>query len=104
MGAAMAQHIGFMLKVDESFNSLSIGGVHLITFGSPRWASKDLILHFETVIDSHWRIINEGDIIPDLPTQTAGIYGFYHSATAILYTDYKSLTYRVCNDSSEEGH
>ena len=104
MGGAIAQIAALDLKLntDTYSGKYSIGTVNVITFGSPRWASQDLADVYDQKVDSNWRIVNEYDIVPTVPTMDMGTNGFYHSGIMyniifqILYVHAQTICVRVC--------
>ena len=86
MGAAIAQIAALDLKLNtDTYSGIySIGAVNVITFGSPRWASQDLVDVYDQTVDSSWRLVNEYDIVPTLPYTEMGTNGFYHSGIILM--------------------
>merc|ERR1712013_520522 len=96
LGGALAQIAAVELKANSVYSSLDIGAVNVITFGSPRWANDALATFFGSVVDSNWRVVNEHDIVPTVPTESMG---YHHTATEIHYTDASTRTFTECDGS-----
>eukprot|EP01083_Nonionella_stella_P190648 706020_1 len=92
--AAVAQIAALELK-----RSHSVGAIHIITFGSPRWCTKSVANYFDDIMNSSWRIVNKNDIVPSIPYMKMGDYGYYHTSTQIHYTGNDSYT--KCNGTAE---
>lgn len=99
LGGAMAQMAAFELKQDMTYNTLSIGSVDVITFGSPRWCDEIIASQYGKVVESNWRVVNEVDIAPQVPLQ---IMGYHHTGTMVRYLDAASREYVECDESGEE--
>jgi len=66
-------------------------------FGDPRVGNQAFADYFDKNIQTSWRLVNQHDIVPHLPTLTMG---FWHIATEVWFTN---LThYMICNDSGED--
>jgi predicted lipase len=92
MGGAVAQFAALSIYdyITHINNSIKIA---CYTFGSPRWGNKMMANYFNARINVHWRIVNEEDIVPTVPFRR---FGFYHTSTAVWYTDDNSLTFKEC--------
>eukprot|EP01083_Nonionella_stella_P021835 60457_1 len=102
LGGALAQVLALMFNVDPMFSSLPFDteSVEVITFGSPRWGSKDLVTYFNSIGYTNWRIVNRYDIIPTLPVKYAG---YYHPASKIEYTNIAALAFVMCDGDGENS-
>eukprot|EP01083_Nonionella_stella_P049822 132724_1 len=97
LGGALAQMLALMFVTTPTFASFSIGHVEIITFGSPRWGSKDLITYFNTLPHTNWRIVNKYDLIPTMPWISMGDYGYYHASREVKYTKWGTLKHQMCD-------
>jgi len=68
------------------------------TFGSPRTGNPAFANYHIGVVPQSWRIVNQHDIVPHLPTKLLDI--FKHVPTEVWYTN--NSTYRVCDGSGED--
>lgn len=105
LGGALAQVAALELKSNPIYSSNAIGAVNVITFGSPRWANRDLATYFDATMDSNWRIVNENDMAPTVPFSWMGYYyggEYYHTSPEIRYTDADAGTYEECQGDGEE--
>ena len=82
LGGALAQIAALELKQDETYNTLSIGKVHVITYGSPRWCDATIATRYGKVVDSSWRVVNQYDIAPTVPWQAMG---YHHTGSMLMY-------------------
>lgn len=74
LGAALAQIAALEIRSSYHYKSMPIGAVNVIAFGAPRWANRRVAEHYDQVINSSWRIINQDDIVVTMPS----IWSGYH--------------------------
>lgn len=84
LGGALAQMASLEMKQNPIYNTLSIGKVQSITFGSPRWCDQTIATLYRNVVDSNWRIVNQRDVIPTAPLMHLG---YHHTGCVPLCFD-----------------
>jgi len=99
LGGALAEIAAMDILHDSEYATLSIGSIRVIDFGSPRWADELIANRYGEVIDSNWRIVNEWDVVPQIPLQEMG---YHHTGTMVHYTDSENREYTICDPSGEE--
>jgi len=109
LGAAMAQYCAMEVvryaKEVKYGEKMKSHGVYVYTFGSPRWANKEMANYFNTLIDTHYRVVHKKDVVPVLPPRYWSGYlhlgptGYIHTGTEIWYTHDNPLKYIQCDGS-----
>jgi len=67
-------------------------------FGEPRVGNEDFAKWFDGNIGDIWRVTNQADPVPHLPTEKMG---FYHVATEVWYKT--ATTIKICDNSGEDS-
>jgi len=99
LGAALAQ----LCALDVAQIAGNESTIYLYTFGSPRWGNKKMAQYFESMVDFHFRLVNEKDMVPTLPYESMGRQSrYHHSWTEIWYKKDKPLKYKECDGSGED--
>eukprot|EP01112_Ceratiomyxa_fruticulosa_P022920 TRINITY_DN8553_c0_g1_i1.p1 TRINITY_DN8553_c0_g1~~TRINITY_DN8553_c0_g1_i1.p1 ORF type:complete len:303 (-),score=24.05 TRINITY_DN8553_c0_g1_i1:94-1002(-) len=73
--------------------------IQIYNFGQPR-VGNDVFVDFYTSllnIDTTWRVVNQRDMVPHLPTM---FMGFRHEPTEVWY--YELSTYKICSSATGE--
>jgi len=66
-------------------------------YGDPRVGDSVFASYFNAHVGTTWRMTNQHDIVPHLPTK---LLGFWHIATEVFYNT--TSTYKICNGSGED--
>merc|ERR1712173_280906 len=101
LGAALAQFCALdvvRFAKHEGYNmNRKSHGVYLYTFGSPRWGNKYMANYFNSLVDTHYRVVNKQDVVAVVPPKDVWFFPKYrHTGTAIWYTKDHPLTYKQC--------
>jgi len=72
LGGALATICAVELGQNEAYNTLPIGAIDVITFGSPRVGNTAFKALFNGIVRDSWRIVNRYDIAVTLPTKSMG--------------------------------
>jgi len=84
------------------FAALEVGATQTIpisvyNFGEPRVGNQIFASYFNTRVGNIWRVVNQDDCVPHLPSMGMG---FYHASREVYYTSHSR--YRICDASGED--
>eukprot|EP01006_Ploeotia_vitrea_P066633 TRINITY_DN95387_c0_g1_i1.p2 TRINITY_DN95387_c0_g1~~TRINITY_DN95387_c0_g1_i1.p2 ORF type:complete len:280 (+),score=122.00 TRINITY_DN95387_c0_g1_i1:59-898(+) len=91
LGAALACLAAADLSVAYSSE------IQMWTYGQPRVGNQVFSDWFKQRNIRTWRVVNQHDVVPHLPTYSMG---FYHVPTEVWYTD--QYDFQQCNGSGED--
>ena len=95
LGAAVAQIASL-----EIFSYGNATGYRMVEdFGSPRWGNSVMVDYFVDMVDTHWRLTNQHDVVPTVPPESKW---YKHTPTQVWYTSDEPLKYQVCDGSGED--
>lgn len=90
LGGALATVASLELKMNPIYKALGLAFVDVITYGSPRVMSPTLAKHYNYIMDSSWRVVNDNDpavVVPPTSynywTQAYDDMSFYHVGTEV---------------------
>uniref|UniRef100_A0A1I7S5G1 Lipase_3 domain-containing protein n=1 Tax=Bursaphelenchus xylophilus TaxID=6326 RepID=A0A1I7S5G1_BURXY len=85
------------IKVD----GIAASRVKIITFGEPRTGDTDYSAAFDSVLSYAYRVINQHDIVPQVPP--SWFMNYTHHKTEVWYANGMSdgATYKVCSEDED---
>jgi len=94
-GHSLGAAISVLAAVDIGY-SLNVP-ITCYNYGDPRVGNAEFAAYFDEHIDTTYRIVNQADIVPHLPTKSLG---FWHIATEVWWMN--KTTYKICDNTGED--
>jgi len=93
LGAAMAVNAALDIKINYGLDT------SVVDFGRPRAGDAGFAQALVSEGISTFRVVHHHDVVPHAPPE---LFGFYHAAREIYYSDTSSTNYVVCDGSGED--